>query len=125
MEQFTVPQRCIAALIAGVVLHAMIFHPWLPYSVRERHIPGAWAMAITIFLAGLVLTFGQRERRGLVAASIVGGMWIGNVLLVAFDWMKDPTTHNLFPFEFIMIGFAIVPAAAGAFVSHLAARART
>lgn len=125
MKQFTVRQRCIAALVTGVFLHAMIFHPWLPYSIRERHVLSAWAMASMLLVAGLVLTFGLKERRGLVAASIVGGMWVANALLIAYDFSNDPTTHNLFPFEFIVIGFAIIPVAAGAFISHLANRART
>ncbi len=79
-------------------------------------------MALMLFFPALVLTYGQHERRGLVTASIVGGMWIGNALLITYDFTKDPTTHNLLPFEFIIIGFAIVPAAAGAFASHLAGR---
>jgi hypothetical protein len=108
-----------------MILLAMIFHPWLPYSVRERHVPGTLAMAVMLFTAGLVLTFGQQERRGLVAASIVGGMWIGNAMLIAYDLTSDPTTHNLLPFEFIMIGAAIIPTWAGTFIGHLAGRVRT
>jgi hypothetical protein len=103
----------------------MIFHPWVPYSHRESQLPGMWPMAIALAIAGMILTFGAEERRGLILMCIVGGMFAGNAALCAYDWIGDPTTHNLFPFEFVMIGFAIVPAAGGAFLSHLAGRLRT
>jgi len=122
---FTVKQRCIAAAITGLILHALIFHPWIDYSHRERTMPGAMPMAIAFVIAGFLLTFGLRERRGLVLMCIVGGMFAGNAALCTYDWMGDPTTHNLFPFEFVMIAFAIVPAAVGAFLGHLAERVRT
>ena len=122
MPTYTIKQRCIAAAITGLILHALIFHPWIDYSHRERTMPGALPMAIAFIIAGFVLTFGLRERRGLVLMSIVGGMFLGNAALCAYDWMGDPTTHNLFPFEFLMIAFAIVPAAVGAFLGHAAAR---
>jgi hypothetical protein len=124
MAELSIKTRCIAGIITGLILHAMIFHPWMPYSVRERHVPSAWAMAAVLALAGLILTFDLKERRAVVLASIVGGMFAANTLLIAFDWMKDSTSHNLFPFEFIMIGFAIVPAAAGAFLGHMVERLR-
>jgi hypothetical protein len=65
MGEVTFNKRCIAALITGEVLHALIFHPSLPCSVRERHLPGAWAMAAFLALAGLVLTYGLKERHHL------------------------------------------------------------
>ena len=122
---FNTKQRCIAAAATGLVLHVLIFKPWIPYSHRESMLPGALPMAITFIIAGFVLTLGMRERRGLVLMCIVAGMFAGNAALCAYDWMGDPTTHNLFPFEFVMIGFAIVPAAVGAFLGHLTERLRT
>jgi hypothetical protein len=121
----TIKTRCIAAAITGVILHVMIFHPWIPYSHRESMLPGVWPMAIAFTLAGLILTLGTTERRGLICMCIVAGMFVGNATLCAYDWASDPTTHNLFPFEFAMIAFAIVPATCGAFLSHLAGRLRT
>jgi hypothetical protein len=119
---FTIKQRCIAAGITGLILHALIFHPWIPYSHRERSMPGALPMAIAFTIAGFLLTLGASERRKLILLCIVGGMFAGNAVLCSYDWMGDPTTHNLFPFEFVMIAFAIVPAAVGAFLSGLTQR---
>ena len=119
MPTFTTKQRCIAAAITGLVLHVLIFKPWIPYSHREYMMPGALTMAIAFIIAGFLLTLGLRERRGLILMCIVGGMFVGNAALCAYDWIGDPTTHNLFPFEFVMIAFAIVPAAIGAFLGHL------
>jgi hypothetical protein len=124
LPEFSTRQRCIAAAITGLFLHIMIFHPWIPYSHRESMLPGVWPMAIAFVLAGLVLTLGTDERRGLIVICLVGGMFAGNAALISYDWIGDPTTHNLFPFEFVMIGFAVVPAAFGAFLSHLVARLR-
>lgn len=124
MPQFTTKNRCIAAAITGVILHVMIFHPWIPYSHRESQLPGILPMAIVLAVAGMILTFGADERRGLICMCIVAGMFVGNAALCAYDWSSDSTTHNLFPFEFVMIAFAIVPAAGGAFLSHLAGRLR-
>ena len=124
MQTFTTKNRCIAAAITGVVLHTLIFHPWVPYSHRESLVPGFWPMAIAFTLAGLILTFGTDERRGLILMCIVGGMFAANAALIAYDWIGDPTSHNLFPFEFVMIASAIVPASFGAFLSHLAERWR-
>ncbi len=112
------------AIITGLVLHALIFHPWIPYSLRESRVPSAWAMAVILGFAGLVLTYGIVERRGLVVLCIVAGMFLGNIALIAYDWTIDPTTHNLFPFEFVMIAFAAVPASVGAWMAHLAGRSQ-
>jgi hypothetical protein len=122
LQSFIHNKRYVAAAVTGLFLQILIFHPWVPYSHRESQMPGAWPMAIVFALAGLVLTFGAEERRGLILASIVAGMFAGNTALIAYDWLGDPTTHNLFPFEFVMIALAIVPAAGGAFLAHLAER---
>jgi hypothetical protein len=105
------------AICEGVVLHFLFFHPYLPYSVREHRMPGVWPMATMLFLAGFAICFRAEGRTARLCACIVLGMCLGNALLIAFDWMKDPTTHNLFPFEFIMIASAMIPVYAGGLIS--------
>ncbi len=99
------------------MLHFFFFHPYLPYSVREHRMPGVWAMAIMLFLAGFAIVFRAEGRTARLCACVVLGMCLGNALLIAFDWMKDPTSHSLFPFEFIMIASAMIPAYLGGLLS--------
>ncbi|HWR16976.1 MAG TPA: hypothetical protein VN577_19260 [Terriglobales bacterium] len=120
----TLKNRCVAGLITGVVLHFFIFHPYLPYSVRESRVPGFWTLVVVFAVAGFLLNLGNTERRGLICACVVGAMFAGNMVIIAMDWMKDPTTHNLFPFEFIMIALAFAPLGAGTVASLYASRLR-
>jgi len=109
--------RYIVAVCEGLLLHFLFFHPYLPYSVREHRMPGFWPMVITLLIAGFAATFRAAGHTARICACIVLGMCLGNALLIAFDWMKDPTTHNLFPFEFIMIASAMIPVYAGGLIS--------
>jgi hypothetical protein len=113
----SVRTRYIVAICEGVVLHFLFFHPYLPYSVREHRMPGFWPMVITLLIAGFAATFRAAGHPAKLCACIVLGICLGNALLIAFDWMKDPTTHNLFPFEFIMIASAMIPVYAGGLIS--------
>ena len=121
----SIRNRYIVAVCAGVVLHFLFFHPYLPYSVREHRMPGFWPMVITLLLAGFAATFRAAGHTARICAFVVLGMCLGNAVLLLFDWTKDPTTHNLFPFEFIMIASAMIPIYAGGLLSRWLTGTRT
>ena len=109
--------RYILAFVEGLFLHALIFRPFLPYSVRERNVPNFWAILVMLLIAGFAATARISDRTFKLCAFVVLGMCAGNAFIIAIDWMKDPTSHNLFPFEFIMIASAIIPVYVGGLIS--------
>lgn len=114
----SIRNRYIVAVCGGVVLHFLFFHPYLPYSVREHRMPGFGPMVISLLIVGFAVTFRAAGHTARICAFVVLGMCLGNTVLMMFDWMKDPTTHNLFPFEFIMIASAMIPVYAGGLLSR-------
>jgi hypothetical protein len=115
----------IAAAIACGLFY-FFFHPLVPLALRYRNqhdMAPQWSFAI-LFAAGFGLTFGLARGRYWICHTLVLTVSLCNAILIALDWQTDPTSHNLFPFEFLMIGLIAVPAYLGAMLSHLAHMAR-
>ncbi len=112
--------RC--ALSAGVaaVTFVLFYYQFLPYSERNRAQTGFNALIIMIlaFLTGLMFGVGT-TRRYVVAAGFMLGMFAANAILFEFDTAVDPTTHNLIPFEFVILGVLAAPAFVGAAASQV------
>jgi hypothetical protein len=111
--------RCAVAVVIGVIFEVVFIWRFLPYSVRESHhgLP-VYALPILSFLAGLVLTLGLEQKRRFVPISLVAGICASNACLIIVDCWSDPTNHNLWPFEFVMIFALTAPAFLGARLSR-------
>lgn len=118
--------RCAVAVVVGVVFDAVYFWRFLPYSQRDSMHGGLslYTLPILAFIAGLVLTIGLEKRRRLIPIALVGGFCAANVCLIIVDCWNDPTNHNLWPFEFLMIMVLTVPAFLGAGLNRIFKRLR-
>jgi len=119
--------RYAAAVFLGVMFDAVFFWKFRPYNLREHGPdPLPWYfLPIFAFLAGLLLTIALKGQKRWVPTIMLGGFFAANVCLIVVDCSADPTNHNLWPFEFVLIAMAIAPAFLGAGISHLIDRMRT
>ena len=117
--------RYVVAAVLGAALDALFLWKFLPYSIRDQHegLLPFWALPALTLIAGFVLTLGKRNHRQLVAAALLGGFLAAHAFLIVADCWTDPTNHNLWPFEFVMIVVLTAPAFGGAAVSALLQRA--
>jgi H+/Cl- antiporter ClcA len=107
---------------AGVVL-AGTFALGLPYwFLPYNHVPSWPVIGFTGMLAGAI---GAAALRGFVqpTACVSLGFVVACMARVVVDLIKDPTTHNLLPFEVVMAAVAgLISGAAGVLVARLAQR---
>jgi hypothetical protein len=118
--------RLAIAVILGVIFDAVFFWKFQPYNSRE-HGPGLlpwYALPILAFVAGLLLTLALEGKKHWIPVAIFGGFSAANACLIVADCQADPTNHNLWPFEFIMIAVLTAPAFLGAGISCLIDRTR-
>jgi hypothetical protein len=88
--------------------------------MRDQHdLLQPWALPALTFIAGFVLTLGKRDHRQLVPAALLGGFFAAHALLIVADCWNDPTNHNLWPFEFVILVVLTAPAFGGAAVNAL------
>jgi hypothetical protein len=118
--------RLAVAVVIGVLFDAVFFWRFLPYSARNSHhdaLPG-FTLPVLAFIAGLLLSLGMEGRKRLVPLALVGGFFAANACLIVADCWDDPTNHNLWPFEFVIIVAMTAPAWLGAGISRLIERMR-
>ena len=111
-----IPLRYFLSTVLGLALYLWCYHPWLPYSERERSWTTSGFMVVMAggFIGALLLTRGARRHRYRIAAAFLAAMFAANACVIAFDWTVDPTDHNMFPFEFVLLGMLAIPAFVGA-----------
>lgn len=118
--------RLAVAIMIGVMFDAVFMWRFLPYPARNvghDDVPGLTLPALA-FVAGLLLTLGMEGRKRLAPLAMIGGFFAANACLIVADCWSDPTNHNLWPFEFIIIAVMTSPAFLGAGVSVLIERMR-
>ena len=118
--------RYAAAVFIGVFFDAIFFWKFQPYAMRERgpDLLPWYFLPILTFLAGLFLTLALEGKKRWIPVAMFGGFCATNACLIVADCYADPTNHNLWPFEFVMIAAATAPAFLGAGISVLIDRAR-
>jgi hypothetical protein len=55
---------------------------------------------------------------------MLGAFFLANACLILSDCAADPTDHNLWPFEFVIIAVSMAPAYVGAGISSYIDRIR-
>jgi hypothetical protein len=118
--------RLSAAVVIGVLFEAVFFWQFQPYSSRNSHhdILPEFMLPLLAFAAGLLLTLGMESRKRVVPLAMIGGFFAANACLIVADCWNDPTNHNLWPFEFVIIVAVTSPAFLGAGVSGLIQKIR-
>ncbi|HEX7729899.1 MAG TPA: hypothetical protein VF392_12740 [Terracidiphilus sp.] len=118
--------RLAGSVCIGVIFDAIFFWKFQPYSVREHghDLLPAYALPILVLIAGLLLTLGCEGKKRWVPVAMLGGLCAAHACLIVADCAADPTNHNLWPLEFVIIAIAMAPAFLGAGVSVLIERSR-
>ncbi len=108
--------RYALAVILGVGFEAIFFWKFQPYAMREHgHDILPWyVLPLLAFVAGLLLSLGIEGKARWVPLAMLGGFFAAQACLIVADCAADPSNHNLWPFEFVIIAAAISPAFAGA-----------
>jgi hypothetical protein len=77
---------------------------------------------VCFFVLGLTLGIAQPRRWLLLAGAAMGLPPVLLAINILHDWTHDATSHNLFPFEYLIYGFICVPALVGALLGFLLRR---
>jgi hypothetical protein len=104
--------------LTGLVLGAAICS--LPYVVYAAEFPPLVITMIALALAAAGLAVARPADRWLSGAGVGAGIVVPIIVTIVLDFRRDPTSHNLAPFE-ILIGLAVgmPPALVGALVGGL------
>jgi hypothetical protein len=112
------PVPRLMMFLAGLVLGAAICS--LPYVVYAAEFPPLLITTIALALAAAGLAVARPADRWLSSAGVGVGIVVPIIVTIVLDLRRDPTSHNLAPFE-ILIGLAagMPPALVGALVGGL------
>lgn len=115
----TAPWNLIA-LLTGSVIYLATLHRFASYSERNAT-SGPWFLlfALSMFAAGAALTYWKQAAKARIGLSLTGGVLIAHTIAIAIDVSKDPTDHNLLPFEYILMAIISLPAPLGAAIARL------
>ena len=118
--------RHALSAVLGVILFLFYFWRFLPYSQRERpeHSPNWWSFLIIMLIGGFLLSLGLTRHRFWVPTCLLLALFVANTIMIVVDCIPDPTNHNLFPFEFMMIAVLTLPAYFGALIAAAVDRFR-
>lgn len=123
---------CVFAALAGA--GSLVLPPYLTQGGLSQPAYGwplipwfalAWAnvrfaaSAICFLLLGLVLGFAQPRRWWMLALAAIALPPLLLAVNILHDWTHDATSHNLFPFEFLLDAILSLPAWVGAFLGFL------
>jgi hypothetical protein len=93
--------------------------PW--FAIASANLRATVSM-VCFFVLGFTLGIAHPRRWLLLAGVAMALPAILNTVNILHDWTRDATSHNLFPFEFLMYAFICLPALAGAFLGFLVRR---
>jgi len=102
-----------------VIVYLATLYRGLSYTQRLSLSGTSYLVFVCLLVVmGSILTVGLRCARYRIASWMIAGVWVGHIVLVMWDWQVDPTSHNLLPFEFIILGIVSLPAYVGVAVTH-------
>lgn len=115
--------RLAVAVLAGTLACGLPLWP-IPYSqVSLPGNPSAGTWLATGALAGLVGGYLVRASFRAPTFAVAGGFVLAVMLRVFVETARDPTSHNLWPFEVVIAGgIGLVAAVVGVWVARLMQR---
>jgi len=114
--------RYAAAFVGGALANLCVLFRFLTYHERNNLPPSTFLLfAGVCFLVGFGVTFGSAGSRFRIASCVLAGVCAAQMAVIVSDWQKDPTDHNLFPFELAYLCLAASPAYLGALSSRILA----
>ncbi len=115
--------RVLASTLAGLLACGLPLWP-IPY--REVSMPGNPSTAVWMFLgalAGLLAGHLLRQRKRNAILAVTAGFVLAVLLRVGVETARDPTSHNLWPFEVVIAGgIGLVAATIGVGLARLLQR---
>jgi hypothetical protein len=100
-------------LFPGAVQHPAYGQPLISwFATAWANIRVVPTMA-SMFVLGAILGFAEPRWWPLSSCLTVSLPFLLNALNIVHDWAIDPTSHNLFPFEFAILMFFALPALTG------------
>jgi hypothetical protein len=116
--------RLSIAAAAGVFADLFGMGDAYAYSTRmhEMHAVALCSVLAALLLVPFILNFAAR-RTLLISGAVWTGMAISHTIVLIAEISADPTSHNLFPFEYVMLSFFAVPALLGALAGRFAGQA--
>jgi hypothetical protein len=126
---------CVFAAVAGVC--CLVLPPFLTKDALSKPAYGwplipwfalAWtnvhAAASMVCFFGLGLILGVALPRWWWLLALLAAVFSPVLLTINIlhDWTHDATSHNMFPFEFLIYAFICLPAVVGAFLGFLVRR---
>lgn len=106
-----------AYLAAGTFGHkdyATSALPWLAAVTDNLSLVGSM---FSLFVVGALLSFAYPPRWRLLTTLTMSLPIVLDAINLVFDVVRDPASHNLWPFEFLLLGFLILPARLGAYLA--------
>lgn len=94
--------------------------PWFAIAFANLHV---MATMPSLFVLGMVLGVAQPRQWLLLGCLTISLPTVLNAINILHDWTIDPTDHNLFPFEFVILAFVGSPALLGTFLGSRIGRA--
>jgi hypothetical protein len=110
-------------LIPGGIVNPSYGHPLIPW-FASAFANFSFVLTLTLlFVLGAVLGLAQPRWWPLSCCLTVSLPMVLNDINIRHDWTIDPTSHNLFPFEFAILMFFALPALAAGMLVSLVRRA--
>ena len=107
----------VLAAIGGVCCVA------LPPYLLEGAMTERWKVSmVCVFVLGLALGTAQPGRWLQLSGAAAALPAALLAIKIVYDLTRDATSHNLFPFEFLILGFICLPVWVGAFFGSLSRR---
>jgi hypothetical protein len=117
--------RCLGAGVAGAVAYSATLFRFMTYQQRNRMGAESYAaFAAAALIIGFLAALGAGRVRYRIAGCVLLGAFLAHAGVIAADLQKDPTDHNLFPFEFVFLGICAAPAYIGAAFAKFAGSLR-
>jgi hypothetical protein len=116
--------RLLASAAVGVFADLFGMGDAYSYTARMRthHLAAEYWVLVALLLGPLILNFGARRTLAISAAVWVG-MAVTHTIVLIREVSADPTSHDLLPFEYIMLCVLAIPALLGAAIGRFAGQA--
>ncbi len=98
MAQFKI--TLLWLVLAAQVIVCFIIWRSVRYSHLTQTIEVAWFLAA--IAAGFILTAFSDARKRAILGGVISAALAANIANITIDVVRDPTSHNLFPFELAM-----------------------
>lgn len=92
--------RLVFLVISAQVLVCLLV--WRTIQDSKMTGRSALAFCIAALVSGFVLMAGSTTSKLLIFVAAIGSALAANIANIVYDLFRDPTSHNLFPFELIM-----------------------